>query len=106
MKLTISGIQKKVMPSKWGGTWTVAKIKAQETENNIYELSGYGSRFIENLKVGDVIKGYEDYRRWFSQNGVENTTTTFNKITAEYVYDLLMNLKSNQSIVKQTEIQP
>lgn len=85
MKTKIVAIKRKEMPSKWGGTWTIAQVKLEGFSDKIFELSGYGSKQLENLKAGDSITGYVSQREWQGRDGVV-VTPTFNKITAEYIY--------------------
>ena len=87
MTYTISKFKVEVLPSKFGGTWNLIKCKFVETGDTVYELNGYGSKFSERVKIGEKIKGYESVKTW---NNVE--TKILNKITAEYVYDLLLKI--------------
>jgi hypothetical protein len=91
MKLKIQAIQKKDMPSKFGGTWKIAKVKFEGIENPEYgyELKGFGSKTIESLIPGKEIIGYFSSYQYQGKESLVNVKT-FNKITAEYVYDLLL----------------
>jgi hypothetical protein len=85
----IKAIRFKELPSKFGGTWKIAELKI-EGDDRIHELKGFGSKALENLKVGDSVVGYVSEKVWDGPNG-RIVTPTINKITAEYVYELLMN---------------
>lgn len=105
MKVTIKKFRVKSMPSKFGGTWNLIEAQFNETGEDVYQLSGFGSKFTEKLKIGDVLTGYVSERTWTGQNGPQ-TSKNFNKITAEYVYDLLLkmnpNIESIQTLTPQT----
>lgn len=88
MQFKITGVRIKELPSKFGGTWKLAEVKVEGRGDTKFELQGYGSKFVERVKAGDILKGYEGKKEF---NGV--TTPTINKITAEYVYDMLMEMK-------------
>lgn len=99
MKATITAIRQKEMPSKFGGTWKLTECKLtgdglKPTE--VYQLAGYSTKTVEYLKAGSEIIGYPDCREWQGKEGVQ-TTLTFNKISAEYVYDLLMQMKQQET---------
>ena len=88
MQYKITGVRVKELPSKFGGTWKLAEVKVEGRGDTKFEMQGYGSKFVEKIKAGDIIKGYEGSKTY---NNV--TTPTINKITAEYVYDMLMEMK-------------
>jgi len=104
MKVKISAIKKKMLPSKFGsGTWTVADVKLVGQGEKIFNLVGYSSKFIENLVVGNEISGYVSSRSWTGKNGTVESPT-FNKITAEYVYELVLKLSPNVESIEQNTI--
>lgn len=88
MQFKITGIRVKELPSRFGGTWKLAEVKIEGQGETKYEMQGYGTKFVEKVKAGDVVKGYLGSKTY---NNV--TTPTINKITAEYVYDMLMEMK-------------
>ena len=89
MDFKITRIRLKEMPSKFGGTWKLAAVKVEGHGEDRFELSGYGTKYIEKLAEGSVIRGYESSKTY---NNI--VTKTINKITAEYVYDLLMAMRN------------
>lgn len=88
MQVKVTGIRIKELPSKFGGTWKLGTVKLEGYGEEKFELQGYGTKFIEKIKEGEVLKGYLGQKEY---NGT--ITKTFNKITAEYVYDMLMEMK-------------
>lgn len=93
MQVKIAAVRIKEMPSKYGtGTWALAQVKLDGRGEEVYELQGYGSEFVKKVQVGDWIKGYEASKEY---NGV--VTKTICKITAEYVYDLLMKMQGTST---------
>lgn len=94
MKAKIQAIRNRQMPSQFGGTWTIYSVMFENHQNPQYgyDLSGFGKR-AENLKVGDTISGYITTKNYNSKkDGQLRTAYTFNKITPEYVYDLLLKV--------------
>lgn len=91
-KIKITAISKKDMPSQYGGTWQIVRIKVDGQGEEIFELNGFGKNEKEKIAIGSELQGYFSERTWQGKNGSQ-TTKTFNKITAEYVYDLLMEMK-------------
>lgn len=91
MQYKISGVRLKELPSKFGGTWKLAEVKIEGRGDTKFELQGYGSKFVEKIKEGEVIHGYESTKTY---NGV--VTPTINKITAEYVYDIVMKMQDSR----------
>ena len=94
MKLKIQAIKRKEMPSSFGGTWTIVSVKFEGMENPEYgyDLNGFG-KFADKFKVGDTIQGYFSTQSYVSKkDGLTKQTKKFNKITAEYVYDLLLKI--------------
>lgn len=89
MKIKIAAINKKQMPSKWGGTWTIVKIKLVGSDD-VYELQGFDNKKKENLKTGDELECYLSERVWQGKEG-RVITKTVNKISSEYVYNLLVS---------------
>ena len=88
MEFKITGVKTKEMPSKFGGTWKIVQVKV-EGRDEIFELSGFGDKMLEKVKAGDTVKGYENVKDWG-----KGKTNQICKITAEYVYDLLMKMQS------------
>jgi hypothetical protein len=88
MQAKVAGIRIKELPSKFGGTWKLATVKLEGHGEEKFELQGFGSKFVEKVKEGDVLIGYLGEKTFNGQ-----TTKTFNKISAEYVYGLLMEMK-------------
>jgi len=91
MTFKISALRRKTMPSKFGGTWDIVQIKIDGGQT-VYDLNGYNSNYLKNLKVGDSLRGYQTEKKWAGKTG-EQVTLVINKITPEYVYDLLMSHK-------------
>ena len=96
MKLTISAIRRKDQPSKFGGVWTVVQVKFDGVENPKYgyDLKGFQKDYVAKLKEGDKIEGYISKGSYTGKNGIVETNY-FNKITAEYVYGLLLKINPN-----------
>lgn len=95
MRVKVTGIRIKTMPSKFGGTWSLATVKLDGYGDKKFEAQGYGSKFVEKLKDGDILIGYLGTKEYNGQ-----ITDTINKISAEYVYDLLMEMKGTpQNVV-------
>lgn len=92
MKVKISAISRKEMPSKFGGTWQIVKVKLAGQGEKVFELSGFGTKVLEKLKAGDQLTGYVSSKSWEGKDGVV-VTPTFCKITAEYVYDIVMKMQ-------------
>ena len=106
MILTITGIQRKEMPSQWDKPWYITKVKTAETGDTVFELSGYNDKYTASLQVGHKITGYKSKRAWKGKDGNDNVVDTFCKITAEYVYAELLKLtaqKENKAIHLTTE---
>jgi hypothetical protein len=89
MKIQIAALQKKEIAKKSGfGTFKVCKIKVVGRGDTVYELSGWGDKDIERFAPGSFINGFFSERTW----GTDGRQATFNRITAEYVYDLLVKM--------------
>ena len=93
MQYKVTGIRIKEMPSRYGGTWKLATVKVDGKGEEKFELQGYGTKFVEGIKEGTLLKGYEGSKEY---NGT--VTKTINKITAEYVYDILMDMKGTPEV--------
>lgn len=93
MQVKVAGIRIKELPSKFGGTWKLGEVKLEGYGDEKFELQGYGSKFVEKIKAGDFLKGYMGTKEF---NGI--TTKTFNKITAEYVYDIVMKMQGTPEV--------
>lgn len=101
MKVTISAVSKKEMPSKFegGSTWSIVRVRLQGHGEEVFELDGFGQKEKDKLVAGSILKGYFSEKTWQGKQGVQ-VTKTFNKITAEYVYDLLMEMKGTPVLDK------
>jgi hypothetical protein len=91
MRVTVNKFRSEQMPSKFGGTWNIVEAKFNETGEDVYQLKGFSGKFLENLKQGDVLIGYVTKNEWQGKNG-PGFSLVFNKISAEYVYSLLLKL--------------
>lgn len=103
MRKIVKAISRKDMPSQWGGTWQIVKVKFVDTGDQIFELQGFSKQEKENLKPGEEIAGYVSQRSWNGKNG-QVITDTFNKITAEYVYGLLLKLKPDIESIPEKKV--
>ena len=92
MQAKITKFVKKSMPSKFGtGTWDIFQVKIEGQGEKVFELNGFGKYTKENMKEGMVLDGFISERVWQGKTG-EGKTLTFNKITPEYVYKLLVSV--------------
>lgn len=94
MKVKVQAFKKKDMPSKWGGTWTIVNTKFEGMANPEfgYQLSGFGKDKVKNLEIGQTLVGYMGQRPWTDKNGNPQITKTFNAISPEYLYDLILKI--------------
>jgi len=108
MKLKIQDVRRREMPSKFGGNvWTITSVKFEGVENPQfgYDLKGF-SKKADEVKAGDVIEGYMTTGSYAGKNGPV-TTHQFNKISAEYVYNLLLKLSPDiEASTKNEPVQP
>lgn len=82
----ITAVRRTPKPSSYkpGTFWNLTEIKIDGQGDTIFELVGFGKE-ADKLVQGSTLKGYFSQKTW---NNI--VTRTFNKITAEYVYDLLV----------------
>lgn len=94
MKLKIQDIRKRDVPSQFGGVWTIYSAKFEGVENPQfgYDLAGFG-KSAERLKAGDTVVGYITTKNYNDKKtGQLRTAYTFNKVSAEYVYGLILKM--------------
>lgn len=90
------------MPSQFGGTWTIVSVLFENHENPQYgyDLMGFG-KSADSLKIGDTICGYITTKNYNSKkDGSLRTSYTFNKMSAEYVYKLLLKMNPEIENIK------
>jgi hypothetical protein len=102
MKIQINKIRSKEMPSKFGTGWKLYEAKFYGKGETIYQLSGFNSKYMEKLASGSFIDGFFGQKSFNGKNG-QVTIETFNKITPEYLYDLMEKngLQMDASVLKQ-----
>jgi hypothetical protein len=93
MLYTISAVKKTTLTTKAGGTWVKTEVRLKETGDTTYELN-FSKYIKDNLVAGQQHQGYLGERSWTGKNGTI-ITKTFNSISAEYVYALLLKLNPN-----------
>lgn len=100
MTYKITALRSKDLPSRFSsGTWKLIEVKLEGQGDTIFELQGYGKEK-EKFAVGTELQGYLGSRSWTGQQGVI-ITQTLNKISAEYVYGLLLALHPDiESVAK------
>lgn len=103
MRKIIKAIKRQQMSGQ-NGPWTKIMLKFQDTGDQIFELGrGFDKYTKERLAAGQELQGYVTQRTWQGQNG-GGVTNTFNAITAEYVYSLLLKIKPDIESVKETSV--
>lgn len=87
MTFKIIALRKKEMPSKFGDRpWFLTEVKLEGQGDKTFTLKGYGR---DKIEKGSIVKGYLSTRKYQSQNGT-GIAHELNKITAEYLYDLIL----------------
>lgn len=103
MKIKITAVRFKDIA--WtGGTFRKYECKTDKTGDTILELR-LGKDANAKAKVGDVIEGYIEDGFYMGKNGKVDTKT-LKRISAEYVYKLVLKLDPNIEGVTTAETLP